>query len=267
MPDALVAHLNKLGYQPAFIGRTGLTPPEIYGMKDGGLMRHGPLIDYVERSGAQPFPVEDSSVPDISGVHTSGKKFAATLKFLESALRCLGVSFAPGFSLSCLKDTRLTFSIAGVTARSASPGHIVRALDFLDPALARMDEAGIELHIAHEYLYAERLLVSTRSNRTRHVAGSLDIEAFGELNTDARLVREDETTISFSHPQSARVAFAYRAGWLRLCGARWEFLPNVVVGATAGDEKIGPYLPCDGKVPWVKDAWPVEDIPAGARAR
>lgn len=257
MPDALVSYLNKLGYQPAFIGRTGLMPPEIYGMNDDRLMRHGPLSDYVERRGLQPFPVEDSSAPDFSGVYTSGKKFAATLRFLESALRCLGVSFAPGFSLSCLKDTRLTFSFSGVTARSASPGHIVRTLDFLDPALARMDEAGIELHIVYEYLYAERLLVSTRSTSSRKVAGSLDIEAFSELNTDARLVRDDEATISFSHPQSARVAFAYRAGWLRLCGARWEFLPNVVVGHTAGDEKIGPYMPCDGRVPWVEDASPI----------
>lgn len=262
MPDAIVTRLNELGYQPIFLPLTGIVPPEVYGSGEGRLSRYGPLIDYVRDNREVSLTPHDSETPDITHLYTSRKKFSATLQFLAAALRCLGVSFTPEFSLSGLRDTHLVFAVSGLTARSVSPGRIQQVLGWLDPSLARhIGPDGGGLHIVHEYLYAERLQIRRVSARKGSVEGTLTPADFGELKVDASVTQEDDHTLAFAPVSGARVAFAYRAGWLRRDGSLWTFLPQIVRGATAGAPRHGPYIPYPGQTLWV-EANPEAGAPA-----
>lgn len=253
MPDAIVTHLNELGYQPVFLPMTGIVPPEVYGSGEGRLSRYGPLIDYVRDNRDVSLTPHDSEAPDITHLYTSRKKMSATLQFLAAALRCLGVSFTPEFSLSGLRDTHLVFAISGLTARSVSAGLIQQVLGSLDPSLARhVRPDGGGLHIVHEYLYAERLQIRRVAARKGSVDGSLTPADFGELKMNASVTQEDERTLAFAPASGARVAFAYRAGWLRREGSLWTFVPWVGRGATAGAPWHGAYIPYPGKTLWVE---------------
>ncbi|MCY1059916.1 hypothetical protein [Nannocystis sp. SCPEA4] len=249
--DAVVARLNELGYQPVFLPIMGVVPPDLYCMVDSRLVRYGPLAHYVRGGGEFPMEIEKGKAPDITHVYTSQKRFSASLKFMKAALQCLGVSFAPEFSLSGLKDSRLVFAISGLTTVSVSAGHIEFLVRSLDPILARKSApSGGELHIVHEYLYAEHLLIHRKAENGGGI--ELAVEKFAELETNAHVAQVDEFTISFAHPSGSRVACAYRAGWLRREGSIWNFLPNVVMRATLGAATEGPYIPAEGQVLWVE---------------
>lgn len=253
MPDALVSRLNELGYQAVFLPVTDVESPEIYCAVDGRLLRYGPLVDWIRSVKVAPFKPVGGEIPDLKHVHTSSKKFSASLKFMQAALRCLGASFAPDFGLSSLREKKLLFSISGVTFSGVSPGLIERVLGFLDPALARKaGPSGGQLHIVHEYLYASKLLIHSRVWSSREARLKLSLEEFSEVETNARITQEDDFTIAFSHPEGKKVACAYRAGWLRREGDLWNFLPNVIVRATTGAEQSGPYIPSPGQTLWVE---------------
>jgi hypothetical protein len=265
MPDALVTHLNTLGYQPMFLPVAGVAPPELYRVVHGRLMRHGPLIDYVRGTRATlTFPVAEGAAPDIRHVHTSRKRLGATVKFLNEALRCLGVSITPDFKLSALRDTHLVFSISGITTLSVSTGLLVDVLNDLKKALTRFGPEDGELHIVHEYLYAERLLIRRKARRddSIHLSVTDLAEHFGALGIDARMTKEDEDTLTFASPRGERVACAYRAGYLKREDKLWKFLPNLVVNATAGGVEEGLYIPAPGVALRVEEAEPLLDDPS-----
>jgi hypothetical protein len=99
MADALVALLNGYGYQPIFLPRTGLKPPDLYTYirRQGHLIRRGSLLRYLpDHPTLEPL---NGKLANIEHKQTSGKDIGAAVSFLESALRCIGIENVPKLDL------------------------------------------------------------------------------------------------------------------------------------------------------------------------
>ena len=227
MSDSLVKLLNGLGYQPVFLPRTGLTPPDLYNFANHRLVRRGPLLDYLPRGTT--FAPESGQAADIEHKQTSGKGGEASLSFLKNALRCIGIDGAPKLDLSFASDSKLAFSFTGVTFVSIPPAQIDHALAPL--ALGAVPEefvTGGELHIAYEYLFACQLLMSRVDQR--HFGGdvSASVGQYLDVGVKGKVEVQSATTISFSGNAGTPAAFAFKVGQLRKSfdGAKWMFYPE-----------------------------------------
>src|SRR4051812_5557135 len=100
MIDALVAELNKLGYQPAWLPQTGLVPADVYELVRAGtarLMRRGPLHHFLPAVAGLAMTRGRSA--DIEHRHSTKKKLGAAAAFLQRALGYLGVTSIPKLDL------------------------------------------------------------------------------------------------------------------------------------------------------------------------
>jgi hypothetical protein len=97
--DDLVRQLNKLGYQPVFLPRTNIEPPELYTYSPqlGRLVRRGPLRDDAKEAAA--LEVSTGKLGDIAYKYTSSKKAKAAASFLENALKSIGIDSIPNLEL------------------------------------------------------------------------------------------------------------------------------------------------------------------------
>ena len=230
MADALVRELNRLGYQPVFLPRTGVSPPELYNYERANqrLVRRGALARYLP-SVAELEPTT-GQLADINYKYTSSKKLDAAVSFLENALRCIGISAVPKLDLGFTGARELSFSFAKVTYASVDPAE-------LDPLLRGMMTDGIPtsyveaglIHVAYEYAYAPELLLS-RADRRSFTAGiSGDIGNYVDLGVAGSVSLASESTLSFKSTGSVGAAFAYKAAKLAREGSGWALFPEVVV--------------------------------------
>jgi hypothetical protein len=228
MADALVTLLNRAGYQPVFLPRTGLTPPELYNYgKETGkarLIRRGPLADYLPEP--VDFEVIRSSLPDISHAHTSSKDLSASVSFLSRCLACLGITAVPSLDLSFAGTNQLVFAFKGVWSLRVEPSaldHMLRSLD-----LGAIPEEYVErgfLHVAYDYAFTPSLVVQREDRRAFSAGVDGDIGQFIQLGADAKVAVEDRSTISFNVANAHVPAFAYKSGRL-VHDTRWRFYPE-----------------------------------------
>ena len=251
MADALVKLLNKAGYLPVFLPRTGMDPPEMYTMtEDHRLVRRGALEpflpavkDLVRKSGA---------VAQLEYEQTSSKEQKAALSFLQNALKCIGITGAPKLDVSFAGKTSLSFSFTGVTFRAVDPSQLdglIKDLktDGLPPEY--VDDG--HLHIAYEYLYAKKLMMSrTDQKEFEHDIGA-SIGSYVDVGVKGKVAVESKTTISFEATDGDPAAFGYKAGGLRRSNGRWSFYPEEITAgleSTGGGDISRPYLPARGVV-------------------
>ena len=97
MPDALVKTLNGLGYQPIFLPRTGVKPPELYNADRGRLFRRRPLADKLPSTAKLQLTI--GRLPSIEHAESSSKSLKAAGSFLNNALQCLAITEAPRIDL------------------------------------------------------------------------------------------------------------------------------------------------------------------------
>jgi hypothetical protein len=246
MSDVLVRALNGLGYQPVFLPRTGLEPPEIYHLSKKGLVRHGPLADCLPPGTS--FKHTTGALGDIEYKYTSAKSHSGACTFLGNALRCIGISSIPKIDLSFSGTNELSFAFSGVTYDSVDPTKIGPLLVDFRAAAIPMDyvESGL-LHIAYEYAFAKSVLLSRSDNREFAEDISGRVGEFIDLGTRGKVRVESRTTLSFAGAGGDVAAFAYKAGRLEKTGERWTFRPeDVQRGAPAGSER--PWLAAPGVV-------------------
>lgn len=245
MADALVALLNSLGYQPVFLPRTGVTPPELYHYANRRLVRLGPLADRLPSAAALP-TAGSGRLADIEHQHTSRKDLKATVSFLDQALRCIGITAIPKLDLSFAGAKTFSFAFSDVTYRGLDPTQLHQPLQQLSTTGIPEEyvEAG-KLHVAYEYAYARRLLLSRADQKAfKHdVAGK--VGAFIDLGTSGKAEVASSTTVSFTSVTDDVAAFAYKAGRLERRNETWVFFPEEVFRAPelgAGERSV-PYLP------------------------
>jgi hypothetical protein len=229
MTDALVATLNRAGFQPIFLPQTGLTPPELYNLTSARhkprLVRRGPLSRYLPQ--AMSFPITRVSLADITHVRTTGKSLSASAEFLSQCLACLGVTSAPKLDLSFAGSAKLAFAFRDVYSSRVDPADVDHALENLD--LGAIPPEYVDrgfLHIAFEYAFAKALVMQREDGKDFAVRAGADISSFISLGLGASFNVESASIISLAAAPGAEApAFAYRAGRLTR-DTRWRFYPE-----------------------------------------
>jgi hypothetical protein len=245
MADTLVKLLNANGYQPIFLPRSGMVPPDLYNFADHKLIRRGPLVNYIREIAS--IPLSTGTTADIEGKQTSGKNFGAALDFLSSALSVIGISSVPKLDLSFTGARQLTFAFTNITFKALDPAVIDGILQKLKTPAA-IPEAYITegaLHIAYEYLYSKTLLMSRSDGQSFSADVRGNIGAFIDLGGKGKVECKGESTISFSGDAAESAAFGYKAGRLQRSGSTWSLEPEIVVKKGAGPDS---YIPARGVV-------------------
>ena len=248
MADVLVKQLAQLGYQPVFLPRTGVTPPEVYNYDKANqrLVRLGELREYLPQAGN--LKPTDGQLGDINYHYTSEKKLSAAMNFLDAALKCIGISAAPKLDLSFAGSKEFSFAFTDVTYLSVDPAR-------LHQIIADMTTKGIPpsyvdagtLHIAYEYAYATELLMSRGDKKAFAENISGKVGAFIDLGVQGSVSVASTSTISFKNAKGLSAAFAYKAGRLAREAGKWVLYPETVSKFGAVEERK-PFLPQPGVV-------------------
>ena len=244
MSDALVNLLNSFGYQPVFLPRTGVVPPELYNYADHKLIRRGALARYVK----DPVVFEPTTgmLGSIEGQITSGKKLDAAVGFLRNALAVLGLGSLPKIDLSFTGSHDFVFAFSNVTYQSVDPAVLDAILQGLKMPLAIPDEyvnSGA-MHIAYEYVYASTLTMRRLDGRSFSSDVSGNVGEYVDAGINAKVQVSGNSTVSFLTRDEKVAAFAYKAGRLHTNGTRWTFEPEIVMRAAPGQlERKLPFVP------------------------
>ncbi|MBR0645337.1 hypothetical protein [Plastoroseomonas hellenica] len=255
--DALVRLLNQQGYQPLLSPRTGTEPPEIYLYDNDALRRWGRLSSAVP-AGSLPAELNGGELQSIRHQETSRKGASAAGSFLKDALKCIGVDSAPKLDLSFTEGHALSFSFSGVTWRGLDPAEIGAALQKgFDPGAMPPEQVRLGMvHIAYEYAYAEKLMM-TVEDRTggKFQLQALKLDGFIDLGGKAQFEAVSRTTLSFSGKRKAAAAFACKIGQVKRQQGAWRFFAKEVLGqgATGHEAEAEPYLLRKGAVLIVED--------------
>jgi len=246
MSDALVTMLNSYGYQPVFLPRTGVVPPELYNFANKRLVRQGELARFFKKPVT--FTPSKGRLGDLQGKVTSSKNFSAALGFLQKALQALGISGMPKIDLSFTGSKEFVFSFSEVTYQSVDPAVLDGILQNLSIPLA-IPDAYVQmggLHIAYEYAYANTLTMARSDGKKFEGDVTGGVGAYIDVGAKGSVELKGNSTISFSSSTGELAAFAYKAGQLHKIEDRWTFEPEVVMRAQdeRGIEPRGtPFLP------------------------
>jgi len=248
MADALVIMLNSYGYQPVFLPRTGLVPPELYNLAKKKLVRRGELARFFQKPVS--FTPTKGRLADLQGKLTSNKNYAAAIDFLQQALRALGISAVPKVDLSFTGSKEFTFAFSDVTYQAVDPAVLDGSLQDLSIPLAIPDsyvQFG-DLHIAYEYAYAKTLTMSRSDGKSFDADLRGDVGTYITLGAKGSVELKSNSTVSFSSGSEEVAAFAYKAGQLQKDKDRWTFKPEVVKRAKDGTDKPEVYVPSRNRV-------------------
>jgi hypothetical protein len=243
MADALVKALNKLGYQPVFLPRSGVKPPEVYHyLRDGArLVRIGELAPFLPAAAA--LAPTRGQLGDINYSYTSGKKLDAAVSFLEQALKCIGIDAVPKIDLGFAGAKDFSFAFTDVHYLSVDPARLYSLIKDLstDGMPAEYVEDG-RLHLAYEYAYARELVMARGDRQAFESDISGKVGAYFDVGAKGSVSVASATTISFRSASSTAVAFAYKAGQLMREEGRWVLYPEEVNRFGAMEERQ-PFVP------------------------
>ncbi|CAN5540643.1 hypothetical protein BH24GEM3_BH24GEM3_24500 [soil metagenome] len=254
MSDALVQLLNSKGYQPVFLPRTAVEPPELYNFANRRLVRRGPLAHYLPADTAAQLKLTPGELPDIEHRETSGKRGNAAASFLENALKSIGISSIPKLNLTFTRGRELVFAFSEVSYKSIDPSvidHIVQQIE-IGAIPQSVINAGM-LHIVYEYAYARKLLMSRADHQAFELGARGDVGEFINLGAEGKVEAQSATTLAFSGSDDRVAAFAYKAGRLERRNGRWEFYPEEVMRTRGAETTRDPFLVARGVVLPVED--------------
>jgi len=247
--DDLVRELNKRGYQPVFLPRTNIDPPELYNFSEDGdrLVRRGPLENYLPA--ASGLEVGSGKLGDISYSYTSSKHGEAAISFLQNSLKCIGIDAIPKIDLGFTGSRDFSFAFTDVTYREVTPAKLDGIIQGITTGAIPKGllEAG-RLHIAYEYAYASELIMSRGDKKdfSQNISGK--VGDFIDLGVKGSVTMASKTTISFKGAAQERAAFAYKAGYLTNEDGKWEFHPEEMRRGSRAMVEPRPYVPQRGIV-------------------
>ncbi|MEJ8811904.1 hypothetical protein WKW77_12565 [Variovorax ureilyticus] len=229
MADALVKALNRLGYQPVFLPRSGVKPPEVYHYlrDDARLVRIGELVNFLPAA-AGLAPTE-GKLGDINYSYTSGKKVDAAVSFLEQALKCIGIDAVPKIDLGFTGAKEFSFAFTDVHYLSVDPARLLSLIkDFSTDGIPHEYVEDGRLHLAYEYAYARELVMARGDRQAFDHDISGKVGAYFDVGTKGSVSVASATTISFKNANDTSVAFAYKAGQLMREKGKWVLYPEEV---------------------------------------
>lgn len=227
MADRLVKMLNLYGYQPVFLPRTGLVPPELYNFDNHKLIRLGALAECIPGQTVK-FQPTSGDLADLEGEVTSGKNISEAVGFLTNALAVLGIG-APKLDLSFAGSKDFVFAFTKVTYQTVDPLIIDKTLQSITLPLAIPNQyiTSGAMHIAYEYAYAGSVTMKRKDGNSFSMNVGADIHQFVHVDSKVKLEVTNNTTLSFSPTGGTVAAFAYKAGRLERNGF-WTFKPEIV---------------------------------------
>lgn len=245
MSDALVRLLNRIGYVPVLLPRTGVTPPELYTFAEHRLIRRGPLERYLQEPVV--FRTREGELGDIEGQVTSGKDHGAGASFLANALAALGLTGLPSIDLSFTGSNELTFCFSQVRYRGVDPADLDEVLQQLrlPPSIPDEDVEEGALHVAFEYAYAQALCLQRADGQAFAVSVDGALNEWVNLGAHAKAEVHSNSRITFAATDRVPAAFAYKAGRLHRVGPRWIFEPEIVARRAGVKTESRPYLPAE----------------------
>jgi hypothetical protein len=252
MSDQLVRKLNELGYQPVFLPKTGVVPPDLYNYvtTQKRLVRLGSLSQYLPA--VAQLTAAEGELADISYQYTSTKKQEAAVSFLENALRCIGIDAAPRLNLRFTGSKDFSFAFGNVTYQSTDPSALSQVISGMTTrGIPESYVQGGNLHVAYEYAYARELTMSRGDQRSfaQDITGK--VGDYIDLGTKGSVSVASESKISFKASGSVTAAFAYKAARLALESKGWVLYAEEVMMAAPNQQGISPrrpYLPRRSRV-------------------
>ncbi len=242
--DPLTKMLNARGLQPLAMPQTTLVAPEVWVFDNTSLVRWGPLASFVT-AGSLPTPLEETGMPDLERAETSHKGMSAAGSFLDTALRCIGVTSAPRLDLSFAKGCNILFRFRGITTRGLAPASLGQALSSFAPGIIPSQQVAAGMvQIAYAYAYAETLDMRIATSESASLdLKALQIDTFIDVGGKADVSASDKTTLSF-RAKTQPVAFACKVGGLTKKRGKWELKVTETLGfqATANEAEATPYL-------------------------
>lgn len=234
MADKLVQVLNSYGYQPVFLPKTGIVPPELYNFANHKLIRLGALTAYFQEP--VKFEPTTGALGNIEGKVTSGKKTDLAVGFLKDALAVLGLGSLPKINLSFAGSNDFSFAFTDVTYRAVDPAVLGATLQGLTMPPAIPDDyiKADAMHIAYEYAYATGLTMSRSDHQEFSANVSGNIAQYVDVGVGGKVEVTGNSTVSFSTTDKNVAAFAYKAGRLHKLGNRWTFEPEIVMRPVQG---------------------------------
>jgi hypothetical protein len=229
MADALVRALNKLGYQPVFLPRSGVKPPELYSyVRDNQrLVRLGALAEALPA--AADLKPSKGELGNIDLHYSSSKNLKGAVSFLQAALQCIGISAVPKIDLGFAGANEFAFALTGLHYLSVDPvrlNKLIKDLDTTGIPAEHLKEG--RLHIAYEYAYASELLMSRGDKQEFNAGIDGKVGEFIDLGTKGSVALASRSTLSFKGNAGAVAAFAYKAGRLVREGGHWAFYPEEI---------------------------------------
>jgi hypothetical protein len=234
MADALVKLLNRYGYQPVLLPRTGVAPPELYTFAEHRLIRRGPLEKYL--AAPLQFTERNGRLGNIEGEVTSGKNLEAAVGFLGNALAALGIASLPKVDLSFAGSKSLAFAFSDVTYRGVDPSDLEDPLQGfkVPPSIPDAYVTDGALHVAFEYAYAKTLVLRRADGQAFAADVSGGVGQWVDLGAQAKVEVRKNSEVAFTSAGDEVAAFAYKAGRLQRAGTRWLFEPEIVMRAVRG---------------------------------
>lgn len=235
MADALVRELNRLGYQPVFLPRTGTLPPELYNYvrEQKRLVRRGALGEYLPQ--AKTVVPTDGQLANIAYKYTSEKKLEAAVSFLSQALKCIGIDAAPKIDLGFTGSKDFSFAFTDVTYKSVDPALLDQVIRTLAPnGIPRAYVEGGHLHVAYEYAYAKELMLSRGDKKSFAEDISGKVGAYLDVGVKGSVSVASQSTITFKGGPGANAAFAYKSARLVLENGQWVLYPEEVMRSALG---------------------------------
>ncbi len=251
--DNLVRWLNKEGYQPVFLPRVGVAPPELYVYAKRSLVRLGALNHYVRSDPKRP-KNQKNRLPDMDFQRTSGKTSSGALSFLGNVLRALGISGGPEVNLSFAGEGSMIFKLTDVVYEETEPAWVAETLKgFVTDLLPNEFVSGEKLHVAYNYAYAARLeMRRADGQKFRGKLSGAEINDIFKLGTTGTVELQNEDTLAFKGSGNERIAFAYKAGRLHREDGVFKFFPQEIQNQGFSSAKdtgtSNPYIPARGTV-------------------
>lgn len=260
MIDALVKVLNKHGYMPVMLPKTGIDPPQVYTVdrRRRSIRPWGLLENFVKgkaKKRLRELKIRKARIPNIEHKHTSRKELDLATLFLKDALACIGVTSVPHVDLSFCGQVQIIFAFTGVSSRRIDVGELLPVFEeFTVDHIPDKYVFGGGVHVAYEYLYAKQLLMRRADGREFATKVSGKVGEFIDVGAGASISVKDETTLFFSGNANAPIAFAYRSGRMLLDGSEWDFYIHDPLLSTSRQAKPAMYVPLKGIVPTTETA-------------
>jgi hypothetical protein len=215
MADALVSVLNKDGYQPIFLPRTGLVPPDVmlYRRENRRIVRYGALASLASAAGK--LKLHPSNVAPFEGRNTSGKDAAASLGLLGRVLQAIGLGAVPKVDIGFASNQELVFAFHGVSSLGVTLLELRKILATvkLEGLPADRVDAG-DAHIAYDYLYARQLVIKRADGQEFDLGVKGKVEEFFDVAAKGKVKQTSRLSITCEADGDNLPAFAYRAARL-----------------------------------------------------